>query len=200
MSVGSIKTMTIEGLREKLECYQVKLRESNGKIQQDIKRDFLYFISFLLVSDFKPNIIIEVGIGYGGWAYLMNELFLIKKLILIDREFKRFDSMPFEWLTDVRKIKGESDSQEVLSRVGESLSGKKADLIHIDAAHTYAGVMADYLNYWNYLNKEGIMVFHDIKYEGVKKAFEEIILKHTAIRITSRKPSAKGGIGILINS
>lgn len=74
------------------------------------------------------------------------------------------------------------------------------DYIYIDGDHSYGGALTDYKLFWDKLNKNGFLVFHDISVKGVKpegvygveKLWKEIAKKNS---ITF--PFEGSGLGIL---
>ena len=75
---------------------------------------------------------------------------------------------------NIKLIKGNSTSKEIIN----SINNIKFDIIFIDGDHTYEGVKKDFLNYYNLLNKNGIMIFDDYNQaptnKGVYKFINEI--------------------------
>lgn len=48
------------------------------------------------------------------------------------------------------------------------------DVIFIDGAHDYVSIRKDSNTGWNILNRNGIMIFHDINLEGTTRAINEL--------------------------
>jgi hypothetical protein len=75
------------------------------------------------------------------------------------------------------------------------------DYIYIDGDHSYKGVKTDFKLFWPKLNKEGLMLFHDISITktldegeyGVWKLFKELKKQHPHISFDY----SKSGLGII---
>jgi predicted O-methyltransferase YrrM len=100
---------------------------------------------------------------------------------------------------------GNSHHKGTFSRLRETLAGDLADVLFIDADHTYEGVHADYHGYRPLVAPGGLIVFHDIVVHphiptvGVHQLWTEISYRWPSTQIiTDAEPW--GGIGILVNS
>ena len=85
---------------------------------------------------------------------------------------------------------GDSKSKEIL-KSAEILGGY--DLIFIDGGHDYLTVKSDFENYSKHLNKNGVIVLHDIKsniVKGVPKFWKE--LKKNSKKYKFKKIFKKG--------
>jgi predicted O-methyltransferase YrrM len=98
---------------------------------------------------------------YGG--ILNQEKTLIKNLSKIETD------------TSINIIKKFSNDRETL----EIFNNKKIDLLYIDGDHTFPGVLADWRNFRDTINKGGFVIFddyYDFEFSpGVKKAVDYIV-------------------------
>ena len=153
---------------------------------------------------FKFNKFLEIGYAAGINNTIINKFFNFKKIVAIDvvqptginlNSF--YSNLRFKNLC---LLCGDSKSKEIL-KSAEILGGY--DLIFIDGGHDYLTVKSDFENYSNYLNKNGVIVLHDIKsniVKGVPKFWNE--LKNNSKKYKIKEIFKKGskmecGLGIL---
>ena len=139
-----------------------------------------------LASNVGDNgLIVEIGSAW-GWsctkmAQASNDtvtIITIDPWSLIDKDEwvkreKRFlrNIKPFGKRIEVVK----AFSQDV--DVAKLLSGRKIDLLFIDGDHHLNAVRDDYLNYYKYIKKDGVLVFHDYGLlAGVIKAVDRYVI------------------------
>lgn len=63
-------------------------------------------------------------------------------------------------------VLGDSTAPSTLARVAEAVGREGADCIFIDANHSAAFAWADYANFSNLLADAGVMLFHDVYWQG----------------------------------
>ena len=86
------------------------------------------------------------------------------------------------------------------------MNGKKIDVLFIDGDHTYHGVKKDFEMYEPLVEKDGIIIFHDICKHmtapecQVEQFWKEIKDKYENVEIIDPEDDEWGGIGILIKN
>ena len=107
---------------------------------------------------------------------------------------------------NINLIVGDSHSQDTIDKIESILGDRKIDLIFIDGDHSYNAVKNDFEIYSKYINKGGIIAFHDIfnlhgHPIGAATFWNEIksSYKHLEIRDNDNTPAnwESGGIGVL---
>ena len=63
-------------------------------------------------------------------------------------------------------VVGDSTLEATSEQVGAALAGRPADAVFIDANHSAAFAWADYANFSNLLADAGVMLFHDVYWQG----------------------------------
>ena len=95
---------------------------------------------------------------------------------------------------------------ETQKKVAELLKGKKIDLLHIDADHSYQGVKKDFELYSPFVKEDGLIAFHDIVYHPpgtvshpaqVDIFWNEIKTKHQHLEIVKDWGQWWAGIGLI---
>lgn len=118
----------------------------------------------------KRNICLEVGIGQAGSThFLFRHIF--KKTITIELEKNRvfdFRNKLNEYhkkyvLGDGKShfVFGLSSDTSTVQKIVNFLKNKKVDLLFIDGSHVFKDVLTDWLIYKNFVNKGGMIAFHD---------------------------------------
>ena len=74
---------------------------------------------------------------------------------------------------DIKLIKGNSKSKNVIDAVNENLNGEGVDFFYIDGSHTHQDVIDDFWNYEKLVNSDGVVVFDDGRY--VNRAINELV-------------------------
>lgn len=113
----------------------------------------------------RPRVVCEIGVQDGGTNFILSQtLPTIDLMIGIDlhvslkcqlRHFRRSDLR-------LRLIDGPSQSTRTRRRLERILKGRQLDLLFVDADHSYAGAMGDFLMYRHFVRDGGLIVFHDI--------------------------------------
>ena len=137
----------------------------------------------------KLNNYLEIGVHNGAsMSYVLQSNYLIGNCVGVDLFEDTFyndnlnQNKIYSNLEQLNKnnntiklIKGNSNSMRVIDQVKEHTY----DVIFIDGDHTYDGVKNDFVNYYPYLSKHGVMVFDDFNKantnKGVYRFINEII-------------------------
>jgi cephalosporin hydroxylase len=165
----------------------------------------------------RPSCVIEIGSGNGGMlAAFCAAAADGATVVSVDLEDGPFGAgAPTEHLRNranpkpgqtLHLVRGDSRDVRVRDRVA-GLLPRPADVLLIDADHTYAGVKADYELYSPLVAVDGIVAFHDIlPHSGVPDCevdgfWRELAGgKHEIVapRELDREGGTWGGIGLLI--
>jgi predicted O-methyltransferase YrrM len=141
----------------------------------------------------KPKIILEIGSARGGFIYLLSATLGNSDvtLITIDPYTKgtKYEKQFYTYKQTIEKlkhfypknnyfhIKGTSNSKKSIESLRKYLGEKKVNFLFIDGSHKYEAVLNDWENYSYFLDKKGLVAFHDIiAYDDVNKAWKKIIL------------------------
>lgn len=160
-----------------------------------------------LVAATQPETIIEVGADKGGTLYGWSQLPSQPAVLAVDMPWGPFRAQPHHKLPELHGadlIIGDSHDPAVLQQVETWLGGRKADVMFIDADHTYPGVAADFANFRPLTRLGGLVVFHDILIHpqfavGVSQLWEEIKDLWPTTELIA-PPLTWGGIGVLTNT
>ena len=188
--------MSVEGLcdwiRNKAGSQQPEYFICNtpGNLQlQQVPEEYSEFLNIIRDRDIKTYL--ELGVGNGG-SFFVNSIFLQKtasKLHCVDNIAYR----------DTHIKQSETKIQKKVDMLQEMFSDKDIffhnmstdnffnknqdifDCIFIDADHSYEGVLSDYNNAMKVINKNGIIILHDIANTdtGVARLWNEIKLIHS---------------------
>lgn len=139
--------------------------------------DELTDLVMFLVSKFdkKPIKYLEVGSAAGGTCFVFNKYLNIEHNAIIDNNMHPKAPHRQEVLKTINHTEfvGNSldkDAIEFAKNKGEY------DLMFIDAGHQYDEIKNDIINYTPFLNKSGIVIFHDTSaVSDVRKAVDELI-------------------------
>ena len=114
---------------------------------------------------------IEVGIDTGKTTFFLLDNIPNLKIYAIDIDIKKF------YNEDVKKKYGDRliPIEGYSYIVADQLPNNFADIVFIDADHSYASVKKDIEKYTPKLKKTGMLTGHDIDYPGVNKAVNEVI-------------------------
>lgn len=120
---------------------------------------------------------LEIGFASGINNTILNKFFNFKEIVAIDlftSELNGYTLKANLMHKNLTLISGDSTSERVIEIV------KKLgpyDLVFIDANHNYEHVRKDFHNYKQFLNKEGVIAFHDIDcpdWPGINKFWNEL--------------------------
>ena len=129
-----------------------------------------HFLKHLIETN-NFQIMIEVGIDTGKTTFHL--LDTIPNLIIyaVDTDISKFYTASVKEKYGNRLIPIQGYSFQVADQFADNF----ADIIFIDADHSYASVKKDILKYIPKLKKGGLLTGHDIDYPGVNKAVYEFI-------------------------
>ena len=178
---------------------------------QQVKTEIYQFIDILLKQKKAKNCL-EIGLGsYGSTHFLWRLIF--EKIITIehqkDRIFRFTENMnKFHKkfvLNDLKSrfVFGLSNDATSVEKVDKILDGKKLNLLFIDGDHNYKNVLCDWLLYKNFVEKGGIIAFHDCIANddsyGVPKLLKKINLFDNRIKLNTIIDSKNFGIAYYYN-
>jgi predicted O-methyltransferase YrrM len=129
-----------------------------------------HFLKHLIeINNFQT--MIEVGIDTGKTTFHLLDTIPNLTIYAVDTDISKFytDSVKEKYGDRLKPIQGYS------FQVVEQFADNFADIIFIDADHSYESVKKDILKYTPKLKKGGLLTGHDIDYPGVNKAVNELI-------------------------
>jgi predicted O-methyltransferase YrrM len=166
-----------------------------------------------IVKKADPKVIVEIGTACGGTLFLYSNIIKAKRIVSIDLPGGKFGGGYAYWRVPLYKsfagkntiqlLRGDSHSQETVSKLQEALKGDKIDFLFIDGDHTYEGVKRDFEIYSPLVKKGGLVVFHDVAHHDpasgcfVDQFWNEIKQKYPHKDIIENKDQGWAGIGVL---
>lgn len=158
-----------------------------------------------LLAEHKPERVVEIGADRGGTLFAWSQLPGPPRVLAVDLptgQFRAHTGLPALHGADL--VIGDSRARSTVREVAAWLDGQQADVLFIDADHTYQGVSADFANYRPLVRDGGLVVFHDVLIHphfavGVSRLWEEIKTRWPSREIIS-EPLSWGGIGVLTYS
>jgi predicted O-methyltransferase YrrM len=171
-----------------------KLLREKGRNSSSVDFDsasILYYLS----KSIKAKTAIEVGIYRGAGSHYLAEALSENgggELHLVEISSKYLSDVQKKLAKNKLKIKviphlGRSDSPNILSALPH------ADIVFLDADHTYPCVKPDFENYWPLINKGGVMIIHDtVMWPGTRQLANELFKKGYPITTLA----TNGGAGI----
>ena len=152
------------------------------------------------IDRLQPHVVVEIGIYKAGWQYVMCPFYARGARIIgidsMERHKWSDDDSEGKQLLEMlsrleaagfrtRFIQGRSDDSDIRGEVDKCLcwftglyEDTRIDLLHIDGAHDYESVKADWDFYSYRVRKGGLVVLHDIGTQtsqmNVKRLWEEI--------------------------
>lgn len=154
---------------------------------QQNPEEFTQLVSFL-ISYFNKTPIkyLEVGAAAGGTCFVFNRYLNIENNIIIDiNQHPKAKYRP-QVLKDINHSEfiGNSMSDEAIKFAKDN---GKYDLIFIDAGHQYNEIKNDIINYSPFLNKSGLIIFHDvIAVNDVRVAVNELMVNKWKLMFESK--------------
>lgn len=124
-----------------------------------------------LIEKNNLQIMIEVGIDTGKTTFYLLDNIPHLKIYAVDLNIVKFYSDSVKEKYGDRLIPIQGYSYEVSTQLPDDF----ADIIFIDADHSYDAVKKDIIAYTPKLKKNGLLTGHDIDYPGVNKAVKEMI-------------------------
>lgn len=127
-----------------------------------------------LINTNKFETIVEVGVRDGRTTfYLLEQCPTIKRYYAIDTNTSLFDKKEEAIKFKDKLVAIQGFSFDVANQINEL-----ADIVFIDADHSYESVKKDIKAYTPKVKKGGILSGHDIDFPGVNKAVNELISKY----------------------
>jgi predicted O-methyltransferase YrrM len=129
-----------------------------------------HFLQHLIETN-NFETMIEVGVDTGKSTFYLLDNIPNLKIFAIDTDIKKFYNQAVKDKYKDRLIPIQGFSYIV----ADTLPNNIADLIFIDADHSYEAVKKDIIKFSPKLKENGILTGHDIDYPGVNKAVNEMI-------------------------
>jgi predicted O-methyltransferase YrrM len=154
----------------------------------------------------RPRVIVEIGCDAGGTLWAWRQLPGPPRVIGVDLPAAAYSTAAFPESHGAELIIGNSHHGRTFTLLAGTLGADLADVLFIDADHTYRGVAADYHGYRPLVRPGGLIVFHDIVPHphipevGVRQLWMEISEHWPATEIITDPAEPWGGIGILVNT
>ncbi len=195
-----------------LDAYEVSITAIQGFGCLQKVREFEALLK--MVSDGKPERILEIGAGNGGSSWAWSKIKSVKQLITVDLPNGPWGGSNIEAMVNFIKSKsvcpyeyiaGNSHDEATFQKVKAELGDHKFDFLFIDGDHSYEGVKKDYEMYSELVAPGGLIAFHDICVHApetqceVSKFWQELTLDRTigGMQIID-EPTNWGGIGAII--
>ncbi len=129
-----------------------------------------HFLKHLIETN-NFRIMIEVGIDTGKTTFHLLDTIPQLTIYAVDTDISKFYNISVKEKYGDRLVPIQGYSFQVADQFADNF----ADIIFIDADHSYASVKKDILKYTPKLKKGGLLTGHDIDYPGVNKAVNEVI-------------------------
>lgn len=157
-----------------------------------------------LLAERRPRVIVEVGSDAGGTLWAWSKLPGPPRVIGVDLPGGPYGTGRQLDAHGATVIIGNSHLPATLALVREQLAGDLADVLFIDADHTYAGARADYVAYRRLVRPGGLVVLHDIADHdnptvGVRQLWQEITWRQPGTELVTEPEARWAGIGVLEN-
>jgi len=124
-----------------------------------------------LFKKVNPKVGCEVGVRNGRTTFHLLDKFPQLKMYAIDYDIKLFysDKAMLKYGPRLKPIEGHSHN------VHTEIEDQSLDFVFIDASHDYESVKGDIQYYTPKLKPNGWLCGHDIDFEGVNKAVNELL-------------------------
>lgn len=154
-----------------------------------------------MLIDFKPEVIVELGVFAGGTLYAWQRVAPNPTVIGIDMMQEAPDGSPRDEHGAIG-ILGNTHDPATVDALVEALDGRLIDFLFIDGDHSYEGVRQDYEMYSRLVRPGGLIGFHDIVTHQYQLGCEVVklwceIKDESAVEIVSSEGDHWGGIGVL---
>ena len=206
------KRKLIESVKKmcNLEIGGCRFYDGSGNHYIQNPKEIVDLIFFLKNHEKKKNLklksFLEVGFAAGINNSFLNKFFNFKKIVAIDyvspggiNKETFFANLRFKKLT---LICGDSTEKDT---VDKAIILGPYDLIFIDGGHSYETVKKDFNNFSKILERDGVIVIHDIFSDtvlGVPKYWKEIKKKlkkkYSFHEFYDPKQEFKYGIGVIV--
>ena len=162
------KELTVLKNKTFIKAYKLRISYLNSWMNEPILQtsDDIMALQEIIFKT-KPEVIIEVGVCWGGSILFynhMSKVVNIKKIIGIDtyipndlknRIFKKVNKKK------VFLIKGFSTDKQVINKIKKITKNYNRFLIHLDSDHTYQNVLNELNTYSKFLNKNNYIIVGD---------------------------------------
>lgn len=137
------------------------------------KRNRKHFLRHLIETN-DVRTMIEVGVRDGRTTFYLLDHVPGLDMIGVDIRIAQFytDEVARTYGSRLKALQGFS------WEVADQIQDASADLVFIDADHSYESVKKDIMRYTPKLRAGGILCGHDIDYPGVNRAVNELIPHH----------------------
>ena len=137
------------------------------------KRNRKHFLRHLIESRCLKNMI-EVGVRDGRTTFYLLDHVAYLCITGIDTKISQFytDAVAEKYGGRLQALQGLSYD------VADTIPDNSADLVFIDADHSYEAVRKDIIKFTPKLRPDGILCGHDIDYPGVNRAVNELVPDH----------------------
>lgn len=158
-----------------------------------------------LLAAREPRLIVEIGSDAGGTLWAWSQLPGPPRVVGVDLPGGPYSSGAQLDAHGATVVIGNSHQRATLELVRQQLQGELADVLFIDADHTYAGARLDWLAYRQLVRPGGLVVLHDVAPHdnpsvGVHYLWQEIACRYPSQEIITDPLERWAGIGVLVNS
>ncbi len=157
-----------------------------------------------LLAGRRPRVIVEVGSDAGGTLWAWSRLPGPPRVIGVDLPGGPYGTGRQLDAHGATVVVGDSHLAATLELVRGQLAGELADVLFIDADHSYAGAKADFIRYRRLVRPGGLVVLHDIADHdnptvGVRQLWQEITWRQPGTELITDPQERWAGIGVLEN-
>ena len=122
-----------------------------------------------IISDVKPDVIIETGVAHGGsivFSASMQKLYCSKNSFVlgIDIDIRKHNLNRLKknlFFNKLKLLEGSSTSPEIIDKVKKLIKNKKKVMVFLDSNHTYEHVKNEINIYKNFVTKNSYLVVED---------------------------------------
>jgi cephalosporin hydroxylase len=122
-----------------------------------------------IISETKPDFIIEAGTDRGGsallWANVLTEVNPSGKVITIDIEDRSAEARKLPLAAKIEFLIGSSTDPAIVGRISKEVAGKKVMVI-LDSNHTKDHVLNELKSYWRMVPVGGYIIVNDSNING----------------------------------
>ena len=128
-----------------------------------VEKEITSFLDY--VAEQGPCVVVEIGVKFGGTAFLILRRFLDLELYVgVDLKLENVGKLIFHARKSQRLcfIEGNAHSDSVIQQAGRLLGEQQVDFLLIDGDHSYEGALADFISWYRLVRPGGLIAFHDI--------------------------------------
>lgn len=161
----------------------------------------------------QPRAVLEIGTARGGMLYALAQVSHPEATLIgvdlpggpggggqTDGERRFYSGFGYPGQS-IRVLPGDSRGVSTQKAVTKALKGRKLDLLFIDGDHSFEAVKSDFDIYRQYVSANGLIAFHDIRYDDVRRFWKSLVTdypRNRTVTIVDRKRSKSAwGIGLL---